>query len=314
MDFWMERAFALFYVLNLLVSIGGNGLTVVAILARKELRQSPPFVLIANLVISELAYSLVTMPLVALKLWTGRSPVQDSDILCRLNGSLLIVTGMAVVLFLHLIGANRFIFLLKPNAYKKLFTLGRTCFIAGLVWSVGILMTLSQFTRMARIEFDEKAGLCRNPRAAQAYKVVASIVAVWIPALATTVIYARLIYATRQLKANLRSHGGPDLRLEALRFVEVLFLSWLLVFALSLPILILFICEFDVDKLVVQSLLVLSTLHLSLNWALLVIGSHRLKNSMRTLLFGPPQYSHTPSQNSQDQRILQAIRLLSDDY
>nr|QVK45875.1 G protein-coupled receptor [Proales similis] len=328
------------YVLILSTSLIGsvtrpcNTLTSVAIIGKCELRQSPPFVLIANVVIAELGLSLTTLPFLLSGLLSAQSPLSVNALLCSLQGTLFAASGTAVSLFLYLIAANRFLLIFKPNVYKKCFTLKSTCTASAFAWLLSFLVTTRQFSgsslassvelspqRLAvqvhsHFEFDHSLLFCRMPQPAVGYKAFISITIVLLPASVTLVIYALLIGRTLRLRSLLQrpSCGASDLRLEAIRFIQFLFLSWLLVFLLGLPMLLIVVFNFDIGPFWSQCCVAFSAFQTAANWLIIVLGNKRLKCSVRDLIKCRANDSIEREQQSNRQRQIDyGIRLLYDD-
>nr|QVK45873.1 G protein-coupled receptor [Proales similis] len=304
-----DVAYATFFLSIWIISLLGNLWTIVAICRQPELRTSPPFVLIVSLVVAEFGFSSSILPVITWHLMTGRSLIAGNQLLCDIQGGLLSMFGTSVVFFLNLISLNRFLFVFRPQFYKRLFTLRRSYFISAFTWLMNTLSTSGQFTGWIGFEFDKSFLLCKMKPPSDTVDVTVTLLLVFCPTLVTVIVYALLLRAMQRLRSQLHVRGGTDLRLEAIRFIKFLFFSWLLIFALGTPLLVLALMDTNAGFLFAQFCVALSGLHSSFNWLLLMLGNSYLKHSMRDLLVCRP----AERTDQADQRILNAIRLLTDD-
>nr|QVK45874.1 G protein-coupled receptor [Proales similis] len=303
-------AFASAFSAMWLVSLLGNSLTAAAIIRRRQLRTSPPFVLIVNLVASELAVSTFILPVITWHLVTGRSLIAGNQLLCDIQGGLLSMFGTSVVFFLNLISLNRFLFVFRPQLYKKLFTLRRTFVISTLLWLTSLLHLSNLFAAQSETYYKKSFFICVFTWPVEGLSLSVTVLLLFVPVLVAIGVYTILLRATRRLKSQLQVRGGIDLRLEAIRFIEFLFFSWLLVILLGLPFVFLTIVDLDVSIELTQLCIALSGLHFSINWLILVAGNSNLRSSLRDLIFA----GTNDAIDSQQRQVMNAIRVLSDDY
>nr|QVK45872.1 G protein-coupled receptor [Proales similis] len=292
-----------------LLSLAGNLIAIAGVLRQKELRRSAPMVLTVHLLVAEIGYSTFTLPFIVHELLIGKPVLEQDALFCFVQGGLVVVSGLAVILFLQLISLNRFLFLFKPRVYQTLFGEQRVHYFSALVWFVILIAVAIQLSNVSEIQFDEKLLFCRIAPPNFANRSVFISVLVFGPAILTISVYVTLLNRIWTLKRWLqREPGRTDWRMEAIKFIELLFCSWLLTFALGLPLLLIVLFDLSVSMVATQICFLLTAVQTSTNWIVISTGSPYLRHSIRALVC-----KRRVRNDSIDERVLNGIRVLYDD-
>ncbi|KAF7990074.1 hypothetical protein HCN44_009017 [Aphidius gifuensis] len=188
---------ASFAILFCIIGTLGNGLTVIAFAKYKKLRRQPTTIFIINLTISDLMLSTICMPLFAIDYLTN--DVIDG-ILCKIS-PMIFYGNMGVSLFsLMAIAINRYILIVKPEIYNKIYTQLNIMIIIILIW---ILI-------WGRFGFDKKTMICKllktdgdfaNP------KIILIVVGFFLPCSVITFSYYCIYQKIKESRQKMLSHS-----------------------------------------------------------------------------------------------------------
>ena len=118
----------------------GNSLVCVAI-ARNSRFHTPTYILIFALAMTDISMSLTTMPLTIGVLISGRWIYGEE--VCRFQGSFPLTLAVISLQLMVLIAVNRYLCVIKPDLYRRIFTRKKSISLAVVVCILACLPTLS---------------------------------------------------------------------------------------------------------------------------------------------------------------------------
>ena len=144
--------------LVVLFAILGNAVLLFA-LCRKPRTKSSTLVMVGSLALADFLFTSTTAPLFVLSLATGKPA--SNGLGCQLNGFFIHSLSRASILIMTLTAISRYYCVLKPLAYKHLFTFRRTICCNVLVWLFATSeIVVVFFFGKARIVFNPLAVNC----------------------------------------------------------------------------------------------------------------------------------------------------------
>ena len=137
----------------------GNSLVVYVISKVSRLRNDTNL-FILNLALTDIAMGTIYMPFQIANLCTG--VWNFSQVWCQMTGSILFILAYASIFTMGLIAFNRYIKVLKPTLYRKLFPSKRAArMYCVLIWLFSILLDIPLLTSWVRFSYDEKLNQCK---------------------------------------------------------------------------------------------------------------------------------------------------------
>ncbi len=145
-------------ILICLSSTLGN-LLVVYVIHKDSTLKSITIIFIHNLAVIDISMATLHMPFWAVSMHTGRW--NFSEKWCEVSASIQLTLGMASILNMGLIALNRYIKVVKPALYSKLFTSKRTArFYCLLVWLIAILLATPPLYGWGKMAYHKKFFVC----------------------------------------------------------------------------------------------------------------------------------------------------------
>nr|QVK45877.1 G protein-coupled receptor [Proales similis] len=276
--------FSAFHLVNLLLAVIGNCLIVVAILRRRELRSSQPFLWIGNLMFAELVFCLSSSPFISASLLGSFSLLEQNSFICAIQGSLMTTSGLAAVFSFYMIAINRFFFLFKPGIYKRCFTLRTAKLMILGVWLLSFAINSINYTGLSSYRYDDRVLICRTERKMTPIKIYSTISLVLITQGITLVIYCVLMADLCRMRTRIASQIPNILRCEASRLVHLLCYSWILMFLCSSPYVCYLSSDWQFSQTWVLFIQALASVQFSFSPVFFVSYNRRLKDSIASLL------------------------------
>ena len=145
-------------VLICLTSTLGN-LLVVYVIHKDSRLKNITNIFIHNLALTDISMATLHMPFWVVSMHTGTWNFGEKW--CEVSASIQFTLGMASILNMGLIALNRYIKVVKPALYSKLFASKRTArFYCVLVWLVAILLATPPLYGWGKMAYHEKFFVC----------------------------------------------------------------------------------------------------------------------------------------------------------
>ena len=157
---------AAFLLLFLLIGLPLN-LTVMTLILKKKLYKKPGLVLMFNLMLSDLLYILLVIPVQITTAITGEFwSVLRSDsakcVACKVGGVVPAVFLMISLLTISFMSFDRFLFLYKPLRYNQLLTSVRVSIVLIVMWIISIIIAILPLVNFGHIIFDSLFLTCTD--------------------------------------------------------------------------------------------------------------------------------------------------------
>lgn len=125
---------------------------------------------------------------------------------------------------------SRYVCIIHPSSYKKMFTMKKTFFYCCLTWLTGVVFNFPNFVPgWAQYDFDAKVLTCSSNRTKKIYAMIFTSVGIILPCFAMAVCYLRIFFYSYSIKTRLETKPNkPKSKLEALRLAKSLFASFAL--------------------------------------------------------------------------------------
>ena len=151
----MEVAFA---ILVCLASTLGN-LLVVYVINKDTRLKNVTNMFIHNLALTDISMATLHMPFWVVSMYTGTW--NFSETWCEVSASIQFTLGTASIFNMGLIALNRYITVVKPALYSKLFASKRTAgFYCVLVWLVAMLLATPPLYGWGKMAYHSKFFVC----------------------------------------------------------------------------------------------------------------------------------------------------------
>ena len=149
---------AAFLLLFLLIGLPLN-LTVITLILKKKLYKRPSLVLMFNLMLSDLIYILLVIPVQIVTAITGEFwSVLRSDsakcVACKVGGVVPAVFLLISLLTISFMSFDRFLFLYKPLRYSQLLTSVRVLIVLIGMWIISIIIAILPQVNFGVIRFN----------------------------------------------------------------------------------------------------------------------------------------------------------------
>ena len=145
-------------VLICLTSTLGN-LLVVYVIHKDSRLKSITNIFIHNLALTDISMATLHMPFWVVSVYTGTWNFDEKW--CEVSASIQITLGTSSILNMGLIALNRYIKVVKPALYSKIFASKRTArFYCVLVWLVAILLATPPLYGWGKMAYHEKFFVC----------------------------------------------------------------------------------------------------------------------------------------------------------
>nr|KAG5698182.1 hypothetical protein BaRGS_030545 [Batillaria attramentaria] len=207
-------------VVAAVMGTAGNLLILVSVATHKDLRNVES-VFVVNLACSDLYVTLIADPL-SIVAWSadwsllatllyaapgawgtaGGHALPFARRLCTIScvGSLMTLSAMS---------CNRYVLIVHPNYYRRIFTLPHSVIMCLCFYLVGFLLVSLNFFGVGDHSFDHKSLECIWDRMANHdYTIVFAFVLVLVPITVTGLAYTRLYLHVRRVRMKVHSHGN----------------------------------------------------------------------------------------------------------
>ena len=204
-DYRAETA-AIEVTVAILISLSatfGNSLVVYVINKVSRLRNDTNL-FILNLALTDIAMGTIYMPFQIANLCTG--VWNFSQVWCQMTGSILFILAYASIFTMGLIAFNRYIKVLKPTLYRKLFPSKRSArMYCVLIWLFSILLDIPLLTSWVRFSYEEKLNQCKLM--SYAYPTFTGAVFTNGVMIAIFYCYYKIYKAVKESTGNLNAHA-----------------------------------------------------------------------------------------------------------
>ena len=184
----------------------GN-LLVVFVIKRDSKLHNVTNMFIHSLALTDIAMATMYMPFWIASLYTGTW--NFSQVCCQVAGSILLILAYASMLTVGLIALNRYIQVVKPNFYKKLFPSKRAARLyCVLVWLVAILLAITFLGGWVGITYFTRTSIC----SVESSVYILLIVGVVITGIMIAIFYCyfKIYKAVRESKDILKAHADGN--------------------------------------------------------------------------------------------------------
>nr|KAG5698181.1 hypothetical protein BaRGS_030544 [Batillaria attramentaria] len=194
-------------VVAAVMGTAGNLLILVSVATRKDL-QNVESVFVVNLACSDLYVTLVVDPLSIVGKTAGWEFFDSVPHLCRVVGSLCTMSCVGSLMTLSAMSCNRYVLIVHPNYYRRIFTLPHSVIMCLCFYLVGFLLVSLNFFGVGDHSFDHKSLECIWDRMANHdYTIVFAFVLVLVPITVIGLAYTRLYLHVRRIGLKAHNHG-----------------------------------------------------------------------------------------------------------
>ena len=157
---------AAFLLLFLLIGLPLN-LTVMAVILWKKLYKTPSFMLMFNLMLSDLIYILLVIPVqlstaITGEFWTVLGTDRAKCAACRGGGALSAVFLLISPLTICFMSFDRYLFIYKPMRHDKIITSVRVFIALIIMWLVSVVIAILPLVGFGHIIFDSLFLACSD--------------------------------------------------------------------------------------------------------------------------------------------------------
>ena len=149
---------AAFLLLFLLIGLPLN-LTVMTLILKKKLYKKPSLVLMFNLMLSDLIYILLVIPVqiataITREFWSVLRSDSTKCVACKVGSVVPAVFLLISLLTISFMSFDRFLFLYKPLRYNQLLTSVRVSIVLTVMWIISIIVAILPLVNFGHIRFD----------------------------------------------------------------------------------------------------------------------------------------------------------------
>ena len=194
-------------ILVCLASILGN-LLVVYVINKDSRLKSITNIFIHNLALTDISMATLHMPFWVVSMYTGTW--NFSQAWCEVSAAIQFTLGMASILNMGLIALNRYVRVVKPTLYSKLFASKRTArMYCVLVWLVAMLLATPPLYGWGRMGYHTKFSVCTFSWEIKHISYAIFIVGGLVNGVTTAIFYFYYkIYKTvKESTQNMNAHG-----------------------------------------------------------------------------------------------------------
>ena len=157
---------AAFLLLFLLIGLPLN-LTVMGVILWKKLYKTPSFMLMFNLMLSDLIYILLVIPVqlstaITGEFWTVLGTDRAKCAACRGSGALSAVFLLISLLTICFMSFDRYLFIYKPLRYDRILTSVRVFIVLIIMWLVSVIIAILPLVGFGHIIFDSLYLACTD--------------------------------------------------------------------------------------------------------------------------------------------------------
>ena len=258
-----------FLLLFLLIGLPLN-LTVMTLILKEKLYKKPSHVLMFNLMLSDLIYILLVIPVqiataITREFWSVLRSDSAKCVACKVGGVLGAIFLLISLLTISFMSFDRFLFLYKPLRYNQFLTSVRVSIVLIVMWIISIMVAILPLVNFGYIRFDSLFLTCTDDTSGTfsdtnlAYGVfifvIYSIPIVLLIIFNLLVVYiilknVRKVHELRSLQDSRTGHGvnKEQVKIKLLKQLHVVrvfgglllanLISWLPVIVLSLAVVI----------------------------------------------------------------------------
>ena len=187
----------------MLSAMFGNML-VVYVIYRDSRLHKVTYMFIHNLALTDIAMAMASMPFWIASLSTGTW--KFGQVWCRVAGSTSHILACASIFTIALIAFNRYIKVVKPTLYRKVFPSKRAArMYCVLIWLFSILLDIPLLTSWVRFSYDEKLNQCKLM--SYAYPTFTGPVFTCGVMIAIFYCYYKIYKAVKESTDNLNAHA-----------------------------------------------------------------------------------------------------------
>nr|ANO39016.1 GCR038 [Schmidtea mediterranea] len=151
----------------------------------------------------------------------------DKTGLCKFIGSTCLTACICSLLTISSVGINRYIFIVKNNIYRKLFT-RRSCYLLCVIlWVISFLLNMPNFVGWGGHTFDRKTLSCIYDRMADpSFTLFFAGFIVSLPVIVTSFCYIRIYLFWRKVSVKIAkmSKSSQSTQLNSMKLARMLFL------------------------------------------------------------------------------------------
>ncbi|XP_020917769.1 melatonin receptor type 1B-like [Exaiptasia diaphana] len=225
-----------FLGIGLLILVG-NAMTLFIVYKNFHLRTVTNF-FIVSLAFSDIGMAVLAMPMCFTVLVGGHWPFGDAA--CQYNGFVAVSMAVASVQFLACTSVNRYFRVVKPNKYRKYFTMKSTALYIALVWVCAAVSTIPYLLSGNRMVFHPGKLVCCLKIEVTWYTALISSLCIGIPTSVTLYCYLRVFQAVHKHNKQFAQSRGSNnnLSVEEIKITRTLFVVMLVYMTCWTPILI----------------------------------------------------------------------------
>jgi len=225
------------FLLIAIVIIIGNTMTLYIVYKNRHLR-TVPNLFIVSLAISDLGTALLSMPMCFTVLVVSHWPFSDTA--CQYNGFIGVMMAVASVQSLTWTSLNRYFRVVKPNKYRRYFTMKITTFYIAAFWIFSAFASPPYWFAGERMIFHPGKFFCYLKMDAFWYTAFAVPLYIGLPTSITVYCYMRVFQTVnKHNKQFAKSRGSNNnLSVEEIKITRTLFVVLLVYMTCWTPILI----------------------------------------------------------------------------
>nr|QVK45883.1 G protein-coupled receptor [Proales similis] len=279
---WFKVFLVAMHALNTVLSFAANLIVILSIRKHRELRNSPPFVLILNQAIAELVLGLTASPIIIFSFLLGKDYFDNNRIFCEIAASLIIGSSVTLLISLGVVGLNRYLFIFHISLYKRLFSLKRTKWICAGLWIFGVLSDLPSYSKHI---FNESLNYCFLDPNNKVYFRVVFIFTGQIPWILNTYFYLRIYWHARSREYGRVRAIGRKLtpKHSSKKLLKTVFLSYLTHFICWIPGNATLASMYPVPKEITFLFALMAYSHASINPIILSLYNTRMRQAVKNL-------------------------------
>lgn len=195
-----------FLVLMVIFGVLANAVSMLALVKSSKLHNATT-ALIVNLCFSDLLFSSTSTPFAVTVFWHGGWVY--SHPLCVTYGISRFFNVGASVFTVIAITINRYVVIVKPMQYKRIFSPGNNLLVVTATWIITTLLIIPTAAgAWGRFAWDHDIGTCSVvPKNGKSSKAFLFMVAYFLPTLFFVVCYSRIYWIVRKTQKNLRQYS-----------------------------------------------------------------------------------------------------------
>ncbi|XP_042144550.1 G-protein coupled receptor moody [Ixodes scapularis] len=195
-----------FLVLMVVFGVLANTVSILALVKSSKLNNATT-ALIVNLCFTDLMFSATSTPFAVTVFWNAGWAYSHG--LCVAYGVSRFFNVGASIFTVIAITINRYVIIVKPMLYKRVFTPGNNLLVVTGTWLITVALMLATTAGLwGRFAWDDEIGTCSVvPHNGRSSKAFLFMVAYFLPTVFFVVCYSRIYWIVRNTQKNLRQYS-----------------------------------------------------------------------------------------------------------